>query len=156
MYAREDVSSDLKRRLDYCFREHPYPGVPSFDMKVISNHPFYIRGLKVEPVEVYHGKKAIFGYRIGKFAYITDAKSIDEVEKDKLRGLDVLIVNALRDKEHFAHFTLAEALALIEEVKPREAYLTHFNHEIGRHKELESRLPAYVHAAFDGLKIEVE
>ena len=88
-------------------------------MKVISNHPFYIRGLKVEPVEVYHGKKAIFGYRIGKFAYITDAKSIDEVEKDKLRGLDVLIVNALRDKEHFAHFTLAEALALIEEVKPR-------------------------------------
>ena len=156
MYVREDVDRDLRRRLDYCFREHPYPGVPTFDMKVISNHPFYIKGLKVEPIEVMHGKKPIYGYRIGKFAYVTDAKYIDEVEKDKLLGLDTLIVNALREKPHFAHFSLQEALALIEEVKPRRAYLTHFNHEIGFHHELERRLPANVYPAYDGLTIEIK
>lgn len=155
MYVRSDVNDDLHRRLDYCFRKHPYPGVPTFDMHEIGNEPFYINGLKIIPISVMHGKLPIVGYRIGNFAYITDAKTIPEEEMEKLYGLKVLIVNALRDREHFAHFNIAEALELIEKVKPAEAYLTHFNHEIGLHTELERRLPTHVHPCYDGLTINV-
>lgn len=155
MYVRKDVDADLRRRLDYCFKEHPYPGVPRFDLRVIDNYPFYINGLKILPVEVMHGPKPIYGYRIGPFAYVTDAKQIDENEKDKLLGLEVLVLNALRDREHFAHFSIPEALALIEELKPRKAYLTHFNHEAGLHQELLERLPKNVYPAYDGLTIDI-
>jgi UDP-N-acetylenolpyruvoylglucosamine reductase len=155
IYLRADVNDDLHRRLDYCFVEHLYPGVPTFDMKVVGDTPFYIKGVKVEPVEVLHGKKPIIGFRIGKFAYITDAKSIEEKEKRKLENLDILILNALRDQPHFAHFSLAESLQLIEELQPKESYLTHFNHEIGFHHDLELRLPEHVHPCYDGLKLTI-
>ena len=155
VYLREDVNADLHRRLDYCFREHLYPGVPTFKMNVIDNEPFYINGLKIEPVEVLHGQIPIFGYRIGKFAYVTDAKTISEEEKDKLRNLDVLILNSLRDIPHFAHLSYSEAIALIEELKPRKAYLTHFNHEAGLHVELEERTPSNVFPAFDGMRVVI-
>lgn len=155
LYVREDVDGDLRRRLDYCFVPHRYPGVPKFDMEIIGNKPFYIKGVKVTPIEVFHGKKPIYGYRIGNFAYITDAKRIEPEEKEKLYGLDVLIVNALRQRDHFAHFTLDEALALIEELKPARAYLTHFCHEIGRHEDLAASLPPYVHPCYDGQTIRI-
>lgn len=156
IYLREDVADHLKRRLDYCFADHKYPGVPTFDLKVIPNETFEIDGVKIQPVEVLHGKMPIFGYRFGKFAYITDAKYISEEEKDKLRGLDVLIVNALRQREHFAHFTVDEALQLIEDVKPRQAYLTHLCHEVGQHHQFEQSLPANVAPAYDGQVIIVK
>lgn len=156
VYVRKDVNEDLHRRLDYCFRDNLYPGVPTFDMKVVSTHPFYIKGLKIQPIEVMHGQLPILGYRIGKFAYITDAKRISDTEKEKLKDLEVLIVNALRDAEHFSHFTLQEALNLIEEVKPRRAYLTHLCHEIGQHRDLERRLPANVSPCYDGLTINID
>ncbi len=153
VYLREDVDSDLHRRLDYCFRDHLYPGVPVYRMNVIDNRPFFIDGLEVIPIEVMHGKLPIFGYRIGNFAYITDCKTIEEDEIEKLRDLDTLIVNALRYKEHFAHMNLEEALALIEKVRPRQAFLTHFNHEIGLNSELQAKLPDNVHPCYDGLTI---
>ena len=155
MYVSPDVNADLHRRLDYCFREHPYPGVPKFEMHEISDRPFFINGLKIIPIRVFHGKLPIYGFRIGDFAYITDAKYIPEEELEKLQGLKVLIVNALRDREHFAHFNIREALEFIEKVKPGEAYLTHFNHEIGLHSELEKRLPQHVHPCYDGLTISI-
>ena len=151
MYVRADVEQDLRKHYDYCFKEHPYPGVPVFDLKIVGNTPFYINGLKIDPIEVMHGPKAILGFRIGNFAYITDAKTIEPREVDKLEGVDTLVVNALRDREHFSHFTLGEALELIEEVHPRKTYLTHFNHEIGRNHELEQRLPENVSPGYDGL-----
>ncbi|MBD5172490.1 MAG: UDP-N-acetylmuramate dehydrogenase [Bacteroidales bacterium] len=156
IYLREDVAKALRQRLDYCFRDQLYPGVPALDLRIIGNHPFYIKGLKIEPIEVLHGQMPIYGYRIGKFAYITDAKSISETEKEKLEGLDTIIVNALRERNHFAHFTIREALNLIEELKPRRAYLTHFNHEAGRHHELLKRLPSNVEPCYDGLKITIK
>lgn len=155
IYLRQDVDADLRRRLDYCFRENPYPGVPTFDMHVVGHEPFYINGVKIEPVEVMHGKLPILGYRIGKFAYVTDAKTISEEEKEKLEGLDVLVINSLRDKPHFAHLSYSEAIELIEELRPREAYLTHFGHEAGLHRDLETRVPAHVHPAYDGLRITI-
>lgn len=150
MYVREDVGIDLRQRLSYCFSDVHYPGVPTFDMRVIDNKDFYINGIKITPIEVMHGKMPIYGYRIGNFAYITDAKTISEEEKEKLYGVDTLIVNALRQRNHFAHFTLQEALDLIAEVKPRVAYLTHMCHEIGTHEELSKTLPENVKPAYDG------
>lgn len=156
LYVRKDVDVDLRRRLDYCFSDHLYPGVPTFNMHVIDNMPFFINGLKIVPVEVMHGKKPIYGYRIGAFGYVTDAKSIDEWEKEKLRDLDVLIVNALRYTEHFAHFSIDEALELIRELKPKRAYLTHMSHEAGLHAELAAHLPEGVAPAYDGMTFTVE
>lgn len=156
LYVREDVDHDLRKRLDYCFREHLYPGVPSFDMRIIDDRPFEINGLKIVPINVWHGRLPIFGYRIGDFAYITDAKKIDEEELDKLEGVKVMIVNALRYKPHFAHFSVEEALEFIENVKPERAYLTHFCHDIGRHEELMKKLPKNVFPVYDGEILKVE
>lgn len=155
LYVREDVDGDLRRRLDYCFRQHLYPGVPVFDMQILDGKPFYINGVRIEPIEVLHGKLPIFGYRIGRFAYVTDAKTIDDHARDQLRDLDVLIINALRKQEHFAHFSLQEALELIAYVKPKRAYLTHFNHQMPRYADLAAELPEGVFPAYDGLEITV-
>lgn len=156
VYAREDVDRDLKRRMDYCFRSEKYPGVPGFDMHIIDNSPFYIKGVKITPVEVHHGNLPIFGFRIGNFGYITDCKHIAEDEKEKLRNLDVLIINALRDRDHFAHLTIAEAVELINELQPKRAYLTHFCHEAGTHEEMCARLPEGILPAYDGQVIHID
>ncbi|MCH5238467.1 MAG: UDP-N-acetylmuramate dehydrogenase, partial [Muribaculaceae bacterium] len=155
IYLRKDVNEDLHKRLDYCFRESLYPGVPAFDMHEITDAPFMVKGVKVTPISVLHGKLPIVGFRIGDFAYVTDAKTIPEEEKEKLKDLEVLVLNGLRYKEHFAHFTIEEALEMIKELKPKRAYLTHFCHEAGKHEELEEKLPAGVSPAYDGLVINI-
>lgn len=156
IYLKHDVNDDLHKRLDYCFRPHPYPGVPTFDMHEIGDLPFFIDGVEIIPIKVMHGNLPILGYRIGKFAYITDAKTIAEEELEKLEDLDVLVINALRFREHFSHLSVDEALEIIERLSPKEAYLTHFNHEIGLHEELKAKLPPHVHPCYDGLKIIVK
>ena len=156
LYMKEDVYNDLGKRLDYCFRENPYPGVPTLKRIIIDgSSTFFINGLKIIPINVMHGKLPIVGYRIGDFAYITDAKSIPEEEMTKLEGLKVLVINALRHRHHFAHMSVEESLDIIDRLKPQDAYLTHFNHEIGLHSELEKELPENVHPCFDGLKIHL-
>lgn len=157
LYMREDVKEDLGKRLDYCFRSNLYPGVPALNRIVVDgDHPFMVNGLKVIPINIMHGKLPILGYRIGDFAYITDAKYIPEDEFEKLIGLKVLVINALREREHFAHLSVREALEIIDRVKPEEAYLTHFNHEIGFHEDIEKRLPPHVHPCYDGLTIKID
>ncbi|MDE6792191.1 MAG: UDP-N-acetylmuramate dehydrogenase [Muribaculaceae bacterium] len=156
IYLKHDVNDDLHRRLDYCFRDHPYPGVPTFDMHEIDSRPFFIDGVEIIPIKVMHGTLPILGYRIGKFAYITDAKTIDEDELEKLEGLDVLIINALRFRPHFSHLSIEEALSIIKRIKPKEAYLTHFNHEVGLHEDLSEQLPPNVHPCYDGLKLTIK
>ncbi|MCH5241344.1 MAG: UDP-N-acetylmuramate dehydrogenase [Muribaculaceae bacterium] len=153
VYLRKDVNEDLHRRLDYCFKDTLYPGVPSFEVHEIDEAPFIIKGVKIIPITVLHGKLPIVGYRIGDFAYVTDAKTIPETEMEKLQNLDVLILNGLRFKDHFAHFTVEEALKTINELKPNRAYLTHFCHEIGKHEDFQSSLPPNVFACYDGLII---
>lgn len=156
IFARKDVDGDLRRRLDYCFRDTLYPGVPKFDMQIIDNKPFMINGVEIMPIEVIHGKLPIYGYRIGKFAYVTDCKTISEEEKDKLYGLDVLILNALRETPHFSHLSIPEALELIKELKPKRAYLTHFCHHAGKHEAIAARLPEGIYPAYDGLEITIK
>lgn len=155
IYTTADVEADLRKRYDYCFKENPYPGVPTFDIRHFDDRPFCINGLKIVPITVMHGPNPITSFRIGDFAYITDAKTIDEENMEKLRGVRVMVINALRDRDHFSHFTLEESLEVIRKVQPRQAYLTHFNHEIGRHFDLARRLPAGVVPGHDGLSFSV-
>ncbi|MDE7381873.1 MAG: MBL fold metallo-hydrolase, partial [Muribaculaceae bacterium] len=156
LYMQKDVNDDLHRRIDYCFKENPYPGVPRFDVKEISTTPFYINGIKIMPIRIMHGSLPILGFRIGNFAYITDAKTVPEEERWKLENLDVLILNALRYKEHFSHLSVPEAMDLVDELKPKETFLTHLSHLAPAHIQLDKLLPENIHPAYDGLKIVVK
>lgn len=154
VFAKKDVILDLKRRLDYCFREKPYPGVPVFDINEIKDVPFFFKGIKITPIFVNHAKLQILGFRIADFAYITDAKTIEEKELDKLINLKVLIINALRFEDHFSHLSVSEAIDIINKIKPQKAYLTHINHDMGLHDIVNNKLPQNVELAFDGLTIK--
>lgn len=157
IYAQQDVIDDLKRRLDYCFYDNPYPGVPRLILHPVeANKVLDINGLNILPLRVMHGKKPILGYRIGSFGYITDASSLPEETADELHDLQVLILNALRIRPHFAHYSLQEALDVLSDLKPKEAYLTHFSHEIGKHADVEPTLPDSVKLAYDGLKLRIQ
>ena len=153
IYARLDVLNDLRNRLPYCFKEHPYPGVPKFALHEIKNEPFSIKGVTIIPLPVMHAKLLINGYRINNMAYITDAKTISEETLDKIKGVDTLIINSLRIKPHMSHMCLEETLDVINKVVPRVAYLIHMSHDMGLHKQVSERLPKNVHLAYDGMII---
>ncbi len=154
VYCSQRVEKALKREFHYVFDENKYPGVPLIKLHTIHNDKFLLPGdLEVQPIEVMHYKMPVNAFRIHDFAYITDAKTISDTEKAKLKGLKVLIVNALRIQEHISHFNLNEALQLIEEIKPEKAYLTHISHLFGTHEEIQALCPPHVYPAFDGLKI---
>ena len=157
IYANDDTSQQIRSMFPYCFSEVKYPGVPNIELHSIeSMQPFVIGGVMVEPIRVYHAKLPIVGYRFGKLAYITDMSSIESSEFEKLKGVEVLVINALRySKPHRSHQTVLEALRIIEESAPRETYLTHIMHHIGLHAKIEKCLPPGVHFAYDGLEIVI-
>ncbi|MNR13633.1 putative hydrolase [compost metagenome] len=144
----------MRREYHYAFSDDKYPGIPQLNIINIENKPFNLSGdIPIVPVEVMHYFMPVFGFRIGDFAYITDAKTVSPEEVEKLKGVKVLIINALRKEPHISHFNLEEALAFINEVKPEKAYLTHISHMFGTHEEIEKELPENVFAAYDGLKL---
>ena len=130
VYAHTRVIENLKKRFDYVFETvNKYPGAPSVKtIEVVNNVPFAIGDKLAIPINVMHGSLQVFGYRIDDFAYLTDVKTIDESEINKLKGLQVLVINALREEPHNTHFNLEEALDFIALVKPEKAYLTHISH----------------------------
>jgi phosphoribosyl 1,2-cyclic phosphate phosphodiesterase len=153
IYAEDYVADAIRTRISYVFKEHKYPGVPNLNMNEIRNDPFFVSGIKIIPVRLMHGNLPIFGYRIGSFAYLTDLKTIPEEEYAKLNNLDVLIINALRHKEHISHQNIESALRQIEKIKPRRAYLIHMSHDFGLHAVMEKELPENVFIAYDSLVI---
>ena len=156
IYLDKRTLRSLEQRFQYIFsKENRYPGAPSVSSNIVSNSSFFIDELKVIPIEVMHGNLPVTAYRIQDFAYLTDVKSISESEKEKLKNLDVLVVNALRVEEHPTHFNLQEALDFVKEIKPNKTYFTHISHKLGFHKEVSKALPNNVFLAFDGLKISV-
>lgn len=156
LYCLADVDRDLRSRVPYCFADKLYPGVPTFDVHVIKpDEAFNILGIEVIPLLVMHYKLPIVGYRIGNFAYITDCKTMPQETLEKLKGVDTLVINALRIKDHMSHMNLAQALDIINKVKPQMAYLTHLSHDMGLHNEVEANLPSNVRIAYDGLKIAI-
>ena len=156
VFAHERVLNSLRKRFDYIFAsENKYPGAPSVQEHVIHNEPFKLKNLTVVPVNVMHNRVQVYGFRIKDFAYITDAKTIEEKEVEKLEGVEVLVVNALRKEPHHSHFNLEEALEFIDKVKPKRAYLTHISHMLGFHEEVQAELPPNVFLAYDNLQIEL-
>lgn len=147
----------VRKDFDYAFAQDKYRGVPEIELHEIDTaRPFRVGDVEIVPVSGHHSERfEVTGFRIGPLAYLTDFKTVEDAEAEKLRGTEVLAVNALRFALHPSHFNLAEALALIRRVGPREAYITHMSHEIGLHAETEATLPPGVHLAYDGLEVEI-
>lgn len=157
LYAEEDVIEKLQSRIPYCFTNSFQKGIPSFKTHVITpDKLFSIGEVIIQPIRVMHAKLPIVGYRIGRFAYLTDLKYINENEFYKLENLDILVIDALRHTEHISHETLEDALSNIKRISPKNAYLTHMSHEIGLHDKIQRTLPENVYLSYDGLEIEIK
>ena len=155
IYAEANVDIAIKTRMPYAFTASKYPGVPDIVIHDISPYLPVTLSPKVTvlPLRVMHGKLPIVGFRIGDVAYITDCKTLPAETIDEIRGIPILILNALRTYPHPAHLDLDEALDLIHSIHPGSAYLTHFAHTFGKHYEIQKMLPRGVFAAYDGLRI---
>jgi len=154
VYCSERVEFALKREFHYVFSEDKYPGIPKVELHRIDSEPVeLLNQLTLIPIHVLHYKMPVLGFRFGDFTYITDAKTISEEEKNKVKGTKTLVVNALHRSAHISHFNLEEALAFIDEIQPEKAYLTHISHLFGCHSEIEASLPENVFVAYDGLKL---
>jgi phosphoribosyl 1,2-cyclic phosphate phosphodiesterase len=155
VYAHKRVQAALLREFHYAFEEFKYPGVPLIAMQEIENKPFEIQGVQIVPIEVMHYLLPVLGFRIGDFTYITDAKTIAEEEREKIKGSEVLVINALQKERHISHFTLEEAIAIAEELGAEQTYFTHISHKLGRHEDISQELPPGISLAYDGLVIEL-
>jgi len=156
IYAEERVLNALKQTMPYAFGENRYPGVPELSLNTIDLNEFYIGNTQIIPFRVYHYKLPVLGFRIGDFAYITDANYIPESEKEKIYGVKYLVINALRRKKHISHFTLNEALSIANELSPRKTFITHISHQMGLHKEVNSELPNNIQLGYDGMSFTVK
>ena len=157
VYAEDFCATHLEERIPYCFtpKEKRYPGVPAINLIRIEPHkPFSIEGIEVIPLRVMHGKLPILGFRIGNIAYITDMKSIDDGEYEYLKGVETLVVNALRHKEHRTHQTVEDAIAFAQRIGATNTYFIHMSHDVGLHAVEEAKLPYGFHYAYDGLEVE--
>lgn len=154
IYGNERVIEQIRREFHYVF-ESNYPGIPQLEITTIDKQPFSIGNLPIIPIEVLHHKLPVLGFRIKDLTYITDANIIPEIEFEKIYGTKVLVLNALQKDDHISHFTLDEALKVIEEIQPEKAYLTHISHNMGLHEEVSKELPSNVFLAYDELVLSV-
>lgn len=156
IFAHKRVLKSLKKRFDYIFKtKNKYPGAPSVTINKIKNKPFLIGDVNVVPVSGLHHELQVFGYRFNDFAYLTDMKTVENTEIDKIKNVKVLVINALREEPHYSHFNLEEALDFIEKVNPEIAYLTHISHLLGFHADVQKKLPKNVFLAYDNLQITI-
>lgn len=156
IFAHKRVMDSLERRFDYIFEtENKYPGAPSVKKIIIENKPFQVGNLETTPINGFHNKLQVFGFRFKDFAYLTDMKTVEEDEIEKLKGVEVLVVNALREEKHESHFNLKEALNFIKKVNPKKAYLTHISSLLGFHDDVEKSLPKNVFLAYDNLVVTI-
>jgi phosphoribosyl 1,2-cyclic phosphate phosphodiesterase len=155
IYANQMTIDGLMREFAYAFADKKYPGVPNLELNTINLEPFIIGDIPVTPVLVWHLKMPVYGFRFGKFTYITDANMIEESEMEKIWGSEVLVLNALRKEKHISHYNLNEAVHMVDKLQIQKGYFTHISHQLGRHAEVESLLPENRHLAYDGLVIHV-
>jgi len=154
VYSHSTVLKEVKNRFAYIFDEKPYPGAPRLKLRPIDGENlFTIEGIPFIPIKVMHGTMPVWGFRIRDFTYITDAKTIEPKEIEKIKNSSVLVLNALHQKPHHSHLNLEEALQLIEQIKPQRAFLTHLGHTMGKHEEIQAQLPDNVFLAYDGLQL---
>lgn len=153
VWANEMTQQALKREFAYAFSDSKYPGLPEINLNTIAHDPFTAGDIPVIPIETWHHKMPVLGFRFGGFTYITDANRIEQSEKEKIRGSQILVLNTLRKQPHISHFTLQEAIDLVQELQVPQAYFTHISHQLGRHSDISKELPAGIELAYDGLEI---
>lgn len=154
-YARKNVLDQLKKEFAYAFTKEKYPGVPQLQTHIIEDQPFTIHNTEIIPIEVMHHKLPVLGFRVKDFTYITDANFIADAEIEKIKGSRVIVLNALQRENHISHFTLEEAIGMVEKIGPEHAYFTHISHKMGKHRNVSQELPAHIDLAYDGLKIDI-
>lgn len=153
VYANELTQTTLKREFEYAFAENKYPGMPAIQLNDIGSALFYIGDIPIVPITVWHLKMPVLGFRFGKFTYITDANFIEDIEKEKIKGSQAMVVNALRREKHISHYNIEEAIALVHEINVPKAYFTHISHQLGLHDEVSASLPPGTALAYDGLQL---
>ncbi len=153
VYADLRVQAALKREFHYIFEDFKYPGIPQLTLHTIGLVPFNIGKINFIPIEVMHYMLPVLGFRINDFTYITDAKTVSEKEKEKIKGSKILVINALQMQNHISHFTLDEAIAFAEDIGAEKTYLTHISHRLGKHEDISEQLPPNIKLAYDGLKL---
>ncbi len=156
LYANSLTEEAIKREFAYAFSDKKYPGIPNLNLITIDDQPFQVGDIPVIPILVWHLKMPVLGFRFGKFTYITDANKIDEIEKEKIKGSEAMVLNALRREAHISHFTLDEAVAMVQELGVSTAYFTHISHQLGQHEIINADLPAGIQLAYDGQQLFFE
>jgi phosphoribosyl 1,2-cyclic phosphate phosphodiesterase len=155
VYANEMTQAVLLREFPYAFTDKRYPGVPEINLNTIALEPFTVGDIPIVPIEVWHLKMPVLGFRFGKFTYITDANRIDEKEQQKIKNGSVLVLNALRKEKHISHFNLIEATDLALALKNKQTYFTHISHQLGKHADINNELPDGVALSYDGLQVHL-
>ena len=155
VYATTEVQAALQREFHYVFSGSNYPGIPVVKLNTINDKAISLFGEEILPIDVLHYHLPVKAFRIRNFTYITDANFIDDENLQKIKGTEILVINALRTEPHVSHFNLAEALAIIEQLKPKRAYLIHISHLLGLADEVQEKLPPNVFLAYDGLQIDI-
>jgi phosphoribosyl 1,2-cyclic phosphate phosphodiesterase len=156
LYANSLTEEAIKREFAYAFSDKKYPGIPNLNLNTIDDKPFMVGDIPVIPILVWHLKMPVLGFRFGKFTYITDANKIEDGEKEKIKGSETMVLNALRKESHISHFTLNEAVAMVQELAVPTAYFTHISHQLGRHEDINAELPKGIELACDHLTIFFE
>ncbi len=154
LYAEKKVLSVIQRNMPYCFVDIKYPGVPSINLHEINENDFFIDNLRIQPIRIMHAKLPILGFRVGKVAYLTDIKTIGDHSIEKLQGLEILVMNALRINSHIAHLNLEEALEIAGKIGAHKTYFTHMSHDMGLHEAVNKSLPENIQLAYDGLQMD--
>jgi phosphoribosyl 1,2-cyclic phosphate phosphodiesterase len=154
LYANEMTQEAIVREFPYAFADVKYPGIPEIRLNRIDREPFVIGDISILPIHVWHLKMPVLGFRFGKFTYITDANRIEKPEKEKIRGSEQIVLNALRHEKHVSHYTLQEAIAEVQDLGVPRAYFTHISHQLGRHADTNPALPPGFELAYDGLVVE--
>jgi phosphoribosyl 1,2-cyclic phosphate phosphodiesterase len=153
IYSEERVQKAIRSEYSYVFSEIRYPGVPEMQLRAISDNAFSVNGVEIFPIRAYHHCLPVYGFRVGDFAYITDANRVPDESMEKLTGVKYFVINVLRKEKHISHFCLHEALELIKEITPEKTFFTHIGHEMGFHAEVSKELPQGVFLAYDGLSV---
>jgi phosphoribosyl 1,2-cyclic phosphate phosphodiesterase len=155
IYGTPQVMEAIRTEFPYIFSESRYFGAPQLTIHPIDNQPFTIQGVEFIPIQVIHEKLPVTGFRVGDFTYITDASYISDAELEKVKGSKVVVINALRNSKHISHFSVNEAVAILEKLQPEAGFLTHLSHFVGLHEEVNKKLPGFIKLAYDGLEVEI-
>lgn len=153
VYANALTQKALKNEFYYVFTKEKYPGIPEITLNDIDEELFVVGDIPIIPIKVWHLHMPVLGFRFGDFTYITDANRIDEAEKEKVKGSKILVLNALRHKEHVSHFNLKQAISLADELQIPQCYFTHISHQLGQHADINATLPPNRQLAFDLLQL---